>query len=386
MTQTPDSTPETLEAAARVARVHPVWRDVVPAGTALGLRHGELLHAGPPLESPAALCKPLLNSACAALIFEGHAATAEQARSLIESGEVRLKPAQDFGVATPLAAVVSPSMWLHAVADARQPDRVAYAPLNEGAGPAQRFGLLTHEVVQRLRWVHAELGPALAGMRTPVELLPLAAEALARGDELHARVAAASGLLVARMDADRFDGDIATFLRGNAHWFLNLWMAGCLCMLSAARAYGRGELLIAAGGNGRTFGIQLSHAPGVWRAAPASPPLGPALPGLPSDLPRLPAIGDSALIDALGFGAMALDAAPAHAANFPSPLLETLRETAASVLVAGHPALNRRLGTDARRVTPRHLPHVCLAALDEAGDRGLVGFGIAPHPEAVYPL
>lgn len=380
------STPETLTAAERVAGVRPEWRNTVPAGPTLGLREGELLHAGPPIETPEDLCLPLRHAVCAALVFEGLAGNLEAADALLAAGKVRLRPAQDLGVATPLVAVVSSSMWLHAVVDAGQPGRVAYAPLNEGPGPALRFGLATPEVVARLRWVHGTLAPALADLPEAIELLPLAAEALAQGDELHARVGIASGLLADRLHPDRLDEASASFLRGHTHLFLNAWMAACLCMLSAARDYGKGDLVIAAGGNGRTFGIQRSGAPGEWIAAPASPPLGPTLPDMPPTLERLPAIGDSALIDALGLGAMALDAAPAHAANFDPARVAALAETANAVLLARHPVLGRKVGLDAARVTPTHLPGVCLAALDTQGVRGLVGFGIAAHPAALYGM
>lgn len=378
------TTPDTLSAAERITRVRPYWRDTLRADQALGLRPDVLLHAGPPLRSRSDICRPLLNAACAALLFEGRAADAGQAEDLIARGEVELRPAQDFNVATPLAAVVTSSMWLHEVVDLTGGGRPAYAPVNEGPGPAMRFGLLNRDVVERLHFVHGRLGPLLSdALPEPVDLLAIAAAGLAQGDELHARVGVGSGLLMRHVEVT---GEAAEFLGANPQWFLNLWMAACLCALSAARAYGKGDVLIAAGGNGQEFGIQIARAPGRWISAPASPPSGPGAPGVASDIVRLPAIGDSAVIDAIGFGALALEAAPAHAAHFPGEWVAALNRTASAQLVAKHPVLGRRIGVDTARVETAGPPSVCLAALDVAGQLGLIGFGIAQHPAALYGI
>lgn len=381
------SSVETLSAVERMLQVRPQWRGLVQAGQAIGLAADVVLHAGPPLASQDDICAPLLNAACAALIFEGTAKSEREARDLIRQGRVKLRPAQDFNVATPLAAVVTASMWLQEVVDADSDGSAAYAALNEGTGPALRFGVLSEAVIERLRFIHHELAPALASaMRWPVDLLPIATESLAQGDEMHARVGVGSGLLMRHVDTQGLAAEQERFLCAHQYWFLNLWMAGCLCILSAAREYGKGDVLIAAGGNGQDFGIQVSRDAGVWITAPATPPQGPNRPDVSALLSRLPAIGDSAVIDALGFGALALDAAPDHAAHFEKPVIEALAGAAASVLVSEHPVLHRRIGLDVARVGGHGLPHVCLAALDAEGRAGLVGFGIAQHPAELYRL
>ena len=55
----------------------------------------------------------------------------------VSGNVVRLEPAQNYGVVTPLAQVVSHSMPMAVVGDARSQ---AYAPLSEGPVPALRFG------------------------------------------------------------------------------------------------------------------------------------------------------------------------------------------------------------------------------------------------------
>ncbi|NUB20812.1 DUF1116 domain-containing protein [Azospirillum formosense] len=180
----------TARAVERMLAADPVWTETGTAGERIGLDRHTLLHAGPPFADPAEICPPILNAAAAALLFEGMAGGVEEARAMVVSGAVTLRPAQDFGVVTPLAAVVSRSMWLHVVEDAGGSGARAYSPLNEGGGPALRFGIVSGAVVERLRLLHGVVGPALAGIG-PVELRGIACEAMEQGDELHGRVGVA---------------------------------------------------------------------------------------------------------------------------------------------------------------------------------------------------
>ncbi|MDQ2106680.1 YlbE family protein, partial [Azospirillum isscasi] len=302
----------TARAVERLLAAVPVWTETGTAGERIGLDRRTLLHAGPPFANPEEICPPVLNAAAAALLFEGMAEGVEEARALVRSGAVTLRPAQDLGVVTPLAAVVSRSMWLHVVEDAGGSGVRAHSPLNEGGGPALRFGIVNGAVVERLRLLHGAVGPTLAGVG-PVELSGIAREAMEQGDELHGRVGVASALLTDTL-ASRLggSGEVCGFLREAGQFFLNPWMAACKTMLLAADGVPGAALVTAAGGNGVRFGLRLSGMMGEgWASAPAAAPQGPdiALPG-GAPRPRLPAIGDSAVIDAVGFGALALDAAP----------------------------------------------------------------------------
>ncbi|MGQ9366127.1 DUF1116 domain-containing protein [Azospirillum sp. ST 5-10] len=372
----------TLVAARRMAAVRPRWSAVETAGARLGLDAATLLHAGPPFASPAEVCPPILNAAAAALIFEGLAADADTARVLVRDGRVALRPAQDFGVVTPLAAVVSRSTWLQVVEDG---GISACAPLNEGGGPALRFGLVNADVVERLRLLRDVVGPGLRdALADPVDLVAIAAAALGEGDDLHGCTTASSrrlaGLLAPRLGA----GGAAAFLEGAGQFFLNLWMAACKAMMLAGDGVPGAALVTAAGGNGVAMGVRLSGTPdGVWFAAPAEPPTGG--PDVGPSRRRLPAIGDSAVVDAVGFGAFALDAAPDFARDL-RPALEALpADLADRLLAVEHPAFGRRIGLDARAVVRSRLtPPVCLGAVDAAGEAGIVGRGIARHPLAAH--
>ncbi|MGY0833719.1 DUF1116 domain-containing protein [Azospirillum argentinense] len=376
----------TARAVERMLAADPLWTETGTAGERIGLDRHTLLHAGPPFADPAEICPPILNAAAAALLFEGMAGSVEEARALVRSGAVTLRPAQDFGVVTPLAAVVSRSMWLHVVEDAGGSGARAYSPLNEGGGPALRFGIVSGAVVERLRLLHGAVGPALAGIGA-VELRGIAREAMEQGDELHGRVGVASALLtetlVSRLGGT---GEVCAFLKEAGQFFLNPWMAACKAVMLAADGVPGSALVTAAGGNGVRFGLRLSGMMGEgWASAPVAAPQGPDI-GSPGSAPRprLPAIGDSAVIDALGFGALALDAAPLLRAEL-GAAAETAIAAADRLLCADHPVHGRRVGLDARAVLlGGPVPPVCLAALHAAGEDGIVGRGLAWHPPSCH--
>ena len=86
----------------RAMVAQPVWNRFT-TGAEIGVAKDTLLHAGPPFSSPDQVTRPILNSACVAAVYEGLARDFDQAEAMVLAGEIRLKPAQDFGVVTPLA-------------------------------------------------------------------------------------------------------------------------------------------------------------------------------------------------------------------------------------------------------------------------------------------
>ena len=108
------------------------------------------------------------------------------------------------------------------------------------------------------------------------------------------------------------------FHGGSPSLFLNLWMAATKCIMKAAEGVEGSGLITAAGGNGRDVGIQVSGLAGCWFTAPASPPKG-SVQGVPADR-ALGAIGDSAIVDAYGLGAMAVNLSPGQQKAFEAVL------------------------------------------------------------------
>ena len=305
----------------------------------------------------------------AALCLEGLAADATAASALLDSRTAQLAPAQDHGVVTPLAQVVSGSMPLHVV---RLGSVLRYAPLVEGPPPALRFGNDGAGVRERVRALRELFGASFAARlrAMPVDLAAVIAAGLAAGDECHARTAATNAALGDRLAM--VDGDAAAALVGNPGFVLPILMAA-----AAAALDHHGASLAAVGGNGCDFGVRHRGAT-AWRQAAAVPPLGTRFPG-EDKTAALGAIGDSAVIDCCGLGGQALSAAPL--------LMTEWRETLpGDALTRCDAILDPVIGiVEARRVvTLGRGPLVNLAILDAAGVTGLIGRGVYEAPPALF--
>jgi hypothetical protein len=198
---------------------------------------------------------------------------------------------------------------------------VAYSSLNEGLGKVLRFGAYSADVLKRLRWMSATLGPALAdAIRATggIELKPLMAQALHMGDELHNRNVGASSLLLKRLlpgllESDRAAAElaeVARFIADNDHFFLNISMAACKMMLDAAHGVPNSTLVTAMTRNGVEFGIRVSGTGDRWFTAPAPVVSGLFFPGYGAK-DAAPDLGDSAITETAGLGGFAMAAAPA---------------------------------------------------------------------------
>ncbi|MCL6285423.1 DUF1116 domain-containing protein [Ruegeria sp. 2012CJ41-6] len=372
----------------RAMVTQPVWNRFDTAAEALGLAANVLLHAGPGFDSSDQITAPILNSACVAAVWQGLARDFDQAEAMIVAGEIVLKPAQDHDVVTPLAAVVSADMPLHAIYDAWYGQQRVFAPINAGNRPAMRLGLRSEAVLEHIRWLNTRFLDVLdKGLAEGIALVPLAVTGLMAGDDCHGRTPAATEALVAELK-DRTPGGIAddaalVFMADSPSLFLNLWMAATKCMMKRAEGIEGSSFVTAAGGNGRVVGIQVSGLPGQWFTVPASPPTGTFDTDLPQDR-ALGAIGDSAVIDAFGLGAMAIDLSPVQKRTLGGFLPEDATARMSGLSVGAHPyfrALDVRLGSTARGAVAQGAgPVIGLGILDRLGQAGRLGAGIYDMP------
>ncbi len=380
--------PADVEALKKVHSVRPMLRDHQRARDALNIDTNVLLHAGPAFSSPSLVTKPILNSASAALVFEGIAHDFNEARKLILSGEVILTPAQDCGVVVPLAGVVSSSMWLHEIVDVAGKAPPAYAPLNGGNGPAMRLGQFSDDVIAHFHWLNGELMDTIASAHShDIDLISIGARALRRGDDCHGRTKAGTEFLL-----DEWHPKIESyptayeFLRQSPMFFLNLWMAACKCMLSGAADTQHSSLLTAAGANGFEYGFQVAGIPGKWFTGPSAPPQGDI--GQFSPERALGAIGDSAIVDIAGFGAMVLALAPEQQKAFDGFVPDDAFELPPLLLPKIHSDfgnLKIRVGINARTVEEKgRTPIVALGILDREGVAGRLGGGIFRYSPEVF--
>jgi hypothetical protein len=345
-----------------------LWSDILPRSAVCPeLSALVLLHAGPPLRG--APPEPIINSAAQALLFEGLAPDVGAAREFLLGGGVELRPAQDHGIVTPLAQVVSSSMLLAAV---KQRQHVCYAPILEGQAPALRFGSAAPECRRRLRDVSAWIDSAVAPIvrREPLAIEEVIRAAVAAGDECHARTAAANEALVSRLHG--LDTDCAASLRSNPAFVLTILMAAAAAALRTHRSN-----IEAIGGNGIDFGVRY-RGEQAWQRMPAEAPRGLRFAGLDSVAP-LAAIGDSPVIDFCGLGGQALSVAPQLVAEW-SGALPADALTRRQDLIDPHSGI-----VDPERVTRQaSAPLINLAILDRDGTAGLIGRGIYSPPIGLF--
>jgi len=308
------------DAMDRLARAAPVWRGVREARTLIPALTGRtLLHAGPPI-APSALCGPMRGAILGAALLEGWADTSDEAARLLDSGAITLRCTHDHGAVGPMAGIISPTMPLCDVRDATT-GTVACCPLNEGIGAVLRFGAYDPAVLERLRWIQSMLGPALdSALQTlgGLPLVPLMARALTMGDEMHQRNVAATALCV-RALAPVLAGSalpaatvaqVLRFLADNDQFFLNVAMAACKCIADGLRDIPHSTIVTAMSRNGVEFGLRVSGLGAAWFTAPAPVPDGLYFPGYGAPDAN-PDMGDSAIVETVGLGGMAMIAAPA---------------------------------------------------------------------------
>ena len=392
-------------AVARILSARPVLVDVRPAGEVIPFLAGDgraLLHSGPPIEW-ARMCGPMQGAAIGAVLFEGWASSADDARALLDEGDVRFAPCHEHRVVGPMAGLVAPSMPVVVVENADRANR-AYATLNEGLGKVLRFGAYDETVLARLAWMRDVLGPALGQVlrrEGPVDLKALTAQALQMGDEGHNRNAAATSLfartvapwLVRHVDREAAAA-VLDFLRANDHFFLNLSMAAAKSTMDAAADIETSTVVVAMARNGVDFGIRLSGTADEWFTTPVGVPDGLYFPGYgPGD--ANPDLGDSSITETAGIGGFAMAAAPAivrfvggSAEDALGYTREMGRITLAQNPAFGIPSLGfagTPTAIDARRVVESGVAPVINTGIAhrEAGI-GQIGAGIARAPLACF--
>ncbi len=311
------------ETAARLLAGDPVLVDVRPAGDVLtGLGERTLLHAGPPVEW-ARMCGPMRGAIAGAAVLEGWAPDLAAAVRLAESGAIAFHPNHRFDTVGPMTGMTTRSMPVMIVENRAFGNR-AYCAINEGLGKVMRFGGNDASVLDRLRWIAAELGPALgAALRASggIPLKTIIARGLSMGDEMHQRNVACTSLLLralapwlARTVADRAKlVRILEFIAGNDQFFLNLAMALGKAVADSARGVEGSSVVTAMSRNGTDFGVRIAGTGDAWFTAPVEMPKGLYFPGF-SEADANPDMGDSAIIETIGLGGFAMAASPAVAA------------------------------------------------------------------------
>jgi len=172
-----------------------IARDVIP-----GLGERMILHAGPPITWDR-MCGPQRGAVMGAAVYEGWAASYEEAAAMAAAGEFTFAPCHHFHAVGPMAGIVSPSMPVFIVRNETF-GNTTYSTQNEGLGRVLRYGAYGDEVLARLKWMETTLYPALKAVLQatgPIDLRSLLAQALHMGDEGHNRNRAGTSLLIRQL-------------------------------------------------------------------------------------------------------------------------------------------------------------------------------------------
>jgi len=385
-------------AVSRLAAARPLLVDVVPAREVVPhLAAGGVSHAGPPIRSTA-MCPPMRRAVGVAAAIEGIAATPESALELVDAGEVPLRTNHDLGGVGPMAGVVTGSMPLLIARD-EATGRTAWCPLNEGSGAVLRYGADGPEVVQRLEWMRDVLGPALSAALAahgPVDLLALQAESLTLGDEAHHRTEAGTALVVAAL-GPHLPAEARAFIQGNGQFFLNLAMVSAKLATVCAEGVPGSSLLTAIARNGVEVGIRTSGTGDRWFVGPAALPDPAKLyeGRTPEDMN--PDLGDSAIVEVYGLGALAIAASPlsAPSVGLDARDVDAIDARLRTIAAADHPVLQlvrtdgtrtpAILGVDVRAVVASGIrPPVHTGIAHRLPGIGQIGGGVTHPPENAF--
>jgi hypothetical protein len=334
------------EAARRLTQGDPVLVDIAPAREVIpGMQERMILHAGPPIEWRR-MCGAQQGAIIGMVLYEGWADTPEQARLLLDQGEICLEPNHHHQAVGPMAGTISPSapVW---VVENRAFGNRAFCRQVEGN---QQFGDYSEGALKSLRMWRDVWAPTLrASLHTigALELKPIITRALQMGDELHNRHSASSSLFanamavaMAQTDLPNKGAMIGTlkYITNHELIFLGLAMAAGKAIADPARDIEYSTVVTAMCRNGVDFGIRVSGLGDQWFTAPSPVVDGLYVTGYSEQDAGLD-MGDSAITETVGWGGFVIGGAPgilSLVGGTPEEALAYSREMK-KITVATHP-------------------------------------------------
>ncbi len=375
-------------------------KDVIPE-----MKEHVLLHAGPPMKYEN-MSSPMQGSCVGAMLFEGWVETEEDARKMLENGEITFIPCHHVNAVGPMGGITSMNMPVLCVTDTAT-DKTAYCQMNEGIGAVLRFGAYSQDVVDRLTWMSEVLGPvlskALQTLDDGLSVNPLVAKAIAMGDEFHQRNIAASlaflkemAPIITGLDIDEKDKvDVITFLADTDQFFLNIMMATSKAVMDSAATIKAGTIVTAMSRNGENFGIRIAGMGDEWFTAPVNTPQGLYFTGFSGEDAN-PDMGDSAITETFGVGGMAMIAAPAvtrfvgtggfeDALRISNEMQEIVIDNNPNFIIPTWNFKGAHLGIDARKVVETGIvPIINTGIANKVAGAGQIGAGTVDAPLACF--
>lgn len=386
-------------AVARMLAADPVLVDVVPALNALpGMTANTILTSGAPLEWPeytGGQRRAILGAA----LYEGLAATMEEADALLAAGEIVVEPCHDHACVGSVTGVTSASMPVWVVEDRATGVR-GHCVLYEGSDRERlTYGVWNATVRQKLLWIREVLGPQLSeALRTcgGVPVQPIIRRALGMGDDLHSRNTAASAVLFQQLfdpilDANTLTSktrEVLAFVSRNDLFFLHAAMATGKCIADSAAGTVGSTIVTAMVLSEKEFAIRTAGTGDRWFRAPIPPLKAKLFAGLREEDTAFMG-GESLITETVGLGGLAAAAAFSLQDYSGGSAEEMIKTTEAmyAITQTEHPLwkipyLGFRgvpFGIDAAKVAATGItPRVHMgAALQEGGHAG-AGLLIAP--------
>ena len=304
------------EAVRRLCAASPVVTDVAPALDVLpGYTKNLILTSGAPLPWPeytGGQREAIIGGA----LFEGLAATREDAIAALDRGDITVGGCHDYGAVGSLAGIYTASMPVFVVRDDTH-GNVAFCNFYEGKDPRRlNYGCYDEGVHERLLHVNTVYAPVVgeAIRRTGgIPLKPLMARGLRMGDECHSRNAASS-LLFSRelfgaaldMTGPGSDRVRETFLHiaENDYFFLRLSMAAAKATADAIVGLDGSSVVSAMAFSCKEFAIRVAGLGREWFRGPTPIPEGKLFPG--HDESEISWMGgESTITETVGLGGFA---------------------------------------------------------------------------------
>lgn len=369
-------------------------KDVIPV-----LAKGKvILHSGPAIELER-VPDPLRRSMRAAIVAEDWATAPDEADALLVDGSVRLESANVHGVVVPMATAMGPQtpMWEVELSDAAIR---AYTPLGQGSGDVAWFGKDSAGAIDRLLLLRNAAGPVLneaIQKYGPVDVLSIAAQAVAMGDDIHVRTQAATNLLLKNLLSSLVDVEhprkveVANYLSGNHLLFLTLAMAAARALTKWAAQVPNSSVVMGLSRNGTDLACWLG-GPEASSHVTQAPMVGNALyqPGYNDD-DAARDIGDSAVLELIGLGGATAANSPAvaqlvggtmaHAAELTNAVDEVAVGRSSRFMLPYWGMQGSPVGVDLRKVVELGItPQVTTGILHNCDGIGQIGAGVATAP------
>jgi hypothetical protein len=292
MTASPRTRAEAnAEAVDRLCAADPVVVDVQPARDVIpGYAAGLVLTSGAPLPWPE-YAGGQRDAIIGGVLFEGLAATRQEAIAALDAGEVQVGSCHDYGAVGSLAGIYTASMPVFVVENAAHGNR-AFCNFYEGKDPRRlNYGCYDEGVHERLLHVNNVYAPVVGeAIRRAggVPLKPLIAKGLRMGDECHSRNSASSLLFTRELLGPAMDmagSDLGrvreTFLHiaDNDYFFLRLSMAASKAIADSINGLDGSSIVSAMAFSCKEFAIRVAGLGDEWFRGPTPTHEGKLFPG-----------------------------------------------------------------------------------------------------------